>query len=349
MLKTPLPCHPGLTEPVVTRGDILLLFGPGCVIVGHFSSLADRAGYPWLSCYFLVMSLNSSCCNTPTTTKPPSPSNCTIYYSNCCSLVPKLDYLRTIATSATPTIMALCETWLDDPVPDSSLFIPNYYSIRRDRSRHGGGLLLYVSEDVPSTRLHYSTTLELLFIELKLRQGPLLLALYYRPPSSTPGFADLEDALVSLVPSRLKSCILLGDFNVDLISTNQLSSVLVAMLSSFHFTQVVSEPTRVSKKSTTLIDQSTSLIPPCCHPVLHAHLSATLTIGRYCYHLTGLSVHLRRFAVGSGITPEPTGTPFVMNLITYHLPLMILTPPGLLGNHTFSLYCLIIYLAECVR
>ena len=102
-----------------------------------------------------------------------------------------------------------------------------------------------MSEDVPSTCIPSSTTLELLFIELNLRQGPLLLALYYRPPSSAPGFADLEDALVSLAPSQLKSCILLGDFNVDLLSTNQLSSDLVAMLSSFHFTQVVSEPTRV--------------------------------------------------------------------------------------------------------
>ena len=55
----------------------------------------------------------------------------------------------------------------------------------------------------------------------------------------TPGFANLEDALVSLAPFQLKSCILLGDFNVDLLSTNQLSSDLVAML---------------SKKSTTLID-----------------------------------------------------------------------------------------------
>ena len=92
-----------------------------------------------------------------------------------------------------------------DSIPDSSLFIPNYYSIRRDRSCHGGDLFLYVSEDVPSICLHYSTTLELLFIEFKLQQGPLLVALYYCPPSSTPGFPDLEDALVSLVPSQLNS------------------------------------------------------------------------------------------------------------------------------------------------
>lgn len=46
-----------------------------------------------------------------------------------------------------------------------------------------------------------------------------------------------------MTPSQLKSCILLSDFNVDLLVNNQLSSELNAMLSSFHFTQVVGEPT----------------------------------------------------------------------------------------------------------
>ena len=84
---------------------------------------------------------------------------------------------------------------------------------------------------------------------LRLRQGPLFIVLYYRPPSSASTFDDLEDALVPLTPSQLKSCILLGDFNVDLLLNNQLSNDLTAMLSSFHFTQVVGEPTRYSLQS----------------------------------------------------------------------------------------------------
>ena len=61
-------------------------------------------------------------------------------------------------------------------------------------------------------------------------------------------------ALVSLTPSQLKSYILLGDFNVDLLLNSQLSSDLTAMLSSFDFTQVVDKPTRLSKYSSSLID-----------------------------------------------------------------------------------------------
>ena len=90
--------------------------------------------------------------------------------------------------------------------------------------------------------------------------------------------------MVSLAPSQLKSCILLGDFNVNLLSTNQLSSDLVAMLSS-HFTQVISEPTRVSKKSTTLIDHvyltDPSLLSSCstCPPLGNSdHRSILLSL-----------------------------------------------------------------------
>ena len=97
---------------------------------------------------------------------------------------------------------------------------------------------------------HYSRNA----VELRLQQGPLFLVLYYRLPSSATTFDDIEDALVPLTPSQLKSCILLGDFNVELVHNNQLSSNLTAMLSSFHFTQVIGEPTRLYKNLASLID-----------------------------------------------------------------------------------------------
>ena len=59
------------------------------------------------------------------------------------------------------------------------------------------------------TKLHPCIT-----VELRLQQGPLSIVLYYHPPSSAPTFDDLEDALVPLTSSQLKSCILLGDFKV---------------------------------------------------------------------------------------------------------------------------------------
>ncbi len=95
-------------------------------------------------------------------------------------------------------------------------------------------------------------------------------------------FDELEDTIVSLKPARLKNCILLGDFNVDLCTNNQLSKDLHETLSTFHFTQVVNEPTRIIKNSSTLVDHiyvsSASLLSSCVTlPPLgssdHRHLS----------------------------------------------------------------------------
>ena len=211
-------------------------------------------------------------CSTSSNCLPRS-GGCLVYYSNCRSLVPKIDNLRTIAASATPSIIALCETWLDESVPESVLFIPNYHIIRRDRNRHGGGLLLYISDDIPSTCLCRHSSLELLVVELKLKRGLLTLVLFYRPPSSAPNFDDLEDAILSLTPAQLKNCVLLGDFNVDLSCSSQMSIDLTAMLYSFHFTQVVNEPARVAKNSSTIIDHmyltTPSLLSSCstCPPL----------------------------------------------------------------------------------
>ena len=81
-----------------------------------------------------------------------------------------------------------------------------------------------------------------------------------------------------------------GDFNIDLLVTNQLSNELTAMISSFHFTQVV-EPARLSKNSVSLIDHvyltdsySLYLVPHPCPLVI-------LTTGQLCYLLTGPNVH----------------------------------------------------------
>ena len=44
--------------------------------------------------------------------------------------------------------MCIVETWLDDSVFDNKLTIPNYCLVRLDRNRHGGGVLLYIRDDL---------------------------------------------------------------------------------------------------------------------------------------------------------------------------------------------------------
>ena len=91
----------------------------------------------------------------------------------------------------------MTEIWLDGNISDNELCIPGYSVIRRDRNRHGGGIL-YIRSDLPiiSTSPHHS--LELLLVDIRLRQGNMLSGLFCRPPSAPVSIIDdLDTALTS--------------------------------------------------------------------------------------------------------------------------------------------------------
>ena len=134
------------------------------------------------------------------------------------------------------------------------IFIPGYSPIRRDRSHHGGGILLYISESLIINSTNINKTSELLFADLRLKHGSVMIGLYYRPPSSqSSSLSDLESALESTPPAFMKNFVLLGDFNIDLLQPDSPSAIeLTDITSSFHLSQVVNSPTRETDHS--LID-----------------------------------------------------------------------------------------------
>ena len=84
------------------------------------------------------------------------------------SLPPSIDEIRTIATKTKAAVIALTETWLDDSVNDSELRINNYCLIRADRNRQGGGVCLFIRENLTfNRRLDIITdSIETLWVEI---------------------------------------------------------------------------------------------------------------------------------------------------------------------------------------
>ena len=66
-------------------------------------------------------------------------------YFNVRSLIPKIDNLRILCSLFSPHVICVVESWLDSDIVDSEISIQGYSIIRLDRSRHGGGILIYVS------------------------------------------------------------------------------------------------------------------------------------------------------------------------------------------------------------
>ena len=171
--------------------------------------------------------------------------------------------------SSRPHVIALTETWIDSSISNHEIFIPEYSPIRRDRSRHGGGILLYISESLIINSTNINKTSELLFADLKLKHGSVMIGLYYCPPSSqSSSLSDLESALESTPPAFMKNFVLLGDFNIDLLQPDSPSAIeLTNITSSFHLSQVLNSPTRETDHSATLVDHvytsDTKLVNSC--------------------------------------------------------------------------------------
>ena len=69
-------------------------------------------------------------------------------------------------------ILVLTETKLDDTFSTANFIIPGFTNpYRRDRTANGGGILIYVREDIPSKELlnhNFPNDIEGIFIELTL-------------------------------------------------------------------------------------------------------------------------------------------------------------------------------------
>ena len=86
-------------------------------------------------------------------------------------------------------ILLVSETKLDDTFPIGQIYIDGYATpYRFDRTSHGGGILLYIREDIPSKILKFEpvqNNFEGFFVEINLRKKKWLLSCSYNPTNRT--------------------------------------------------------------------------------------------------------------------------------------------------------------------
>ena len=129
-------------------------------------------------------------------------------------------------------VMIIVETKLDVSY-ETSQFLINGYStpFRQNRDKNGGGILIYVREDIPSKLLDkhcFPDDIEGMFIELNFRKSKLLLLGTYHPPSQPDKyyFESIGNAFETYI-SQYDKYILAGDFNAEVNETT-LSNFLLA-------------------------------------------------------------------------------------------------------------------------
>ena len=121
-------------------------------------------------------------------------------------------------------ILMVSETKIDMSFPTSQFVIQGFAApFRLDRTNTGGGILVYVRDDIPSKLLnisYVSSDTECLAIEINLRKTKWLLICSYNPHKN-----NISNHLMNLSKiidrnsSRYDKYLCIGDFNLETFET----------------------------------------------------------------------------------------------------------------------------------
>ena len=100
------------------------------------------------------------------------------------SLLPKIDQISVEFSEY--DIIALTETFLDASIENDDINIPGYYPpFRKDRSRHGGGVCIYVKQTIFAQRYEFHQyDIEEIWLKIRTHNTSFFFACVYRPPNA---------------------------------------------------------------------------------------------------------------------------------------------------------------------
>ena len=129
----------------------------------------------------------------------------------------KFDDIRSIIP-CNLDVMIFVETKLDYSYPTFQFHIKGYaMPFRKDRNKFGGGILIYIREDIPCKLLNdhrFPDDIEGLFVELNFRKSKLLLlGTYHSPNQNDEYFFQTIGSALDFYSTFYDKYMLVGDFN----------------------------------------------------------------------------------------------------------------------------------------
>ena len=181
-----------------------------------------------------------------------------IGHLNICTLLRNVDEIHAILDNSKLDILTLSETRLDGYISDSELFISGYNFIRLDRNRHGGGVAMYIRDNILyEMQEQFMGELELICIKIVIdKQKPFFLVTWYRPPDSHKDIFVKFESFLQYLDSCGLDFFILGDLNCDVSRTPHHCHTkrLFSLASNYNMKQFIVKPTRVTAYPSTTID-----------------------------------------------------------------------------------------------
>ena len=153
-------------------------------------------------------------------------------------------------------IITLSETHLHPGVTNDVFDLPGYHEIiRNDRNGQGGGVAVFVKQNITYKRIYEleKPNVEAIWLQLSTLQGKILICCCYRPPNDN-NFWDNFDTVIEDAKGRItKYMFILGDINADFATINGRKLDDMCLHHNLHC--MVREPTRITETTSTVLDQ----------------------------------------------------------------------------------------------
>ncbi|MCG7879943.1 MAG: reverse transcriptase domain-containing protein [Candidatus Thiodiazotropha endolucinida] len=180
--------------------------------------------------------------------KNPGPANSnsanaelSILHLNIRSIRNKIDYIKDHFLDF--DILCFTETHLDHQITNDTLLLSDTFNepYRRDRTNHGGGLLVYINSQLNHSR---RTDLEIycpesIWVEIKVNNINYLLGLFYSPRTADVTFFENLNLNIEKAYDLTRNLIILGDLNEDLFNDNYQNLKELILLNSLQNTVTV--------------------------------------------------------------------------------------------------------------
>ena len=167
---------------------------------------------------------------------------------NCRSLVNKLSYFQSFVYASNFQIISLSETWLSETITDLAILPQGYSLYRKNRGSRGGGVMLAISNTLPSKQA-LSPDLEVVSVSILLGNTEITCCAVYAPPNATSEYhRNLVDYLTAIAALSIP-ILLLGDFNLSdinwatLTGNSSVSNNFCEFVFNSNLAQLVNSPT----------------------------------------------------------------------------------------------------------
>ena len=180
--------------------------------------------------------------------------NVIISHLNVNSLGSKIMDVKELMFTCKFDVLVLSETKLDASFRQNILDIDGYNCIRQDKRSNSGGLIVYISNDIPYSAGVINICndeIECMSIELNISDEKIMLLCCYKNPNTDSViFKRFFEETLENASNTHENIVVIGDLNFNMLQENTLSNIMP----TFSLTNIIHEVTCYKSSQPTLID-----------------------------------------------------------------------------------------------